>query len=110
MADPEAAIASQLRNIEGLKEMIASATENRASVTLEFGPEVDVDQALTDVRERVDQAKAQLPEDAREPTVNEVKFSRFDPMLVINLGDTLPERTMNAIATDLQDRLQSTYL
>ena len=33
----------QLRNIEGLKEMVASATENRASVTLEFGPEVDVD-------------------------------------------------------------------
>ena len=66
-----------------------------------------MDQALTDVRERVDQAKAELPEDAREPTVNEVKFSRFDPMLVINLGGALPERTMNAIATDLQDRIQS---
>ena len=97
----------QLRNLEGLKEMVASATENRASVTLEFGPEVDVDQALTDVRERVDQARAELPEDAREPTVNEVKFSRFDPMLVINLGGTLPERTMNAIARDLKDRLQA---
>ena len=97
----------QLRNIEGLKEMIASATENRASVTMEFGPEVDVDQALTDVRERVDQARAQLPEDAREPTVNEVKFSKFDPMLVLNLGGNVPERAMNAIARDLQDRLQS---
>jgi len=97
----------QLRNIEGLKEMVSSATENRASVTLEFGPEVDVDQALTDVRERVDQARAELPEDAREPTVNEVKFSRFDPMLVINLGGSVPERTMNTIATTLQDRLQS---
>ena len=97
----------QLRNLEGLKEMVSSATENRASVTLEFGPEVDVDQALTDVRERVDQAKAELPDDAREPTVNEVKFSRFDPMLVINLGGNLPERTMNTIATDLQDHLQA---
>jgi len=97
----------QLRNLEGLKEMIGSATENRASVTLEFGPEVDVDAALTEVRERVDQAKALFPEDAREPTVNEVKFSRFDPMLVINLGGELPERTMNRIATDLQDRLQA---
>lgn len=97
----------QLRNLEGLKEMIASATENRASVTLEFGPEVDVSQALTDVRERVDQAKALLPDDAREPTVNEVKFSRFDPMLVINLGGKIPERTMNAIAKDLQDHLKA---
>ena len=97
----------QLRNLEGLKEMVASATENRASVTLEFGPEIDVDEALTDVRERVDQARAELPEDAREPTVNEVKFSRFDPMLVINLGGNLPERTMNTVARDLKDRLQA---
>ena len=97
----------QLRNLEGLKEMVASATENRASVTLEFGPEIDVDEALTDVRERVDQARAELPEDAREPTVNEVKFSRFDPMLVINLGGKLPERTMNTVARDLKDRLQA---
>ena len=42
----------QLRNLEGVKEMIASATENRASVTLEFGPEVNVDRALTEVRRR----------------------------------------------------------
>ncbi|MCL4792181.1 MAG: efflux RND transporter permease subunit, partial [Gammaproteobacteria bacterium] len=97
----------QLRNIEGIKEMVASATENRASITLEFEPEIDIDQALTDVREKVDQAKAELPEDAREPTVNEIKFSQFDPMMVINLGGDLPERSMNAIARNLQDRLQS---
>ena len=36
----------QLRNIEGLKEMVGSATENRGSVTLEFEPEVNVDEAL----------------------------------------------------------------
>ncbi len=48
--------------VEGVKEMIASATENRASVTLEFQPDVDVDEALIDVRERVDQAGAELPE------------------------------------------------
>lgn len=97
----------QLRNLEGLKEMVASATENRGSVTLEFDPTVDVDKALTDVRERVDQAKAELPEDAREPTVNEIKFSQFDPMLVINLGGNLPERTMNAIARDLDERIRA---
>lgn len=38
--------------------MVASATEGRASVTLEFEPEIDIEQALTNVREKVDQAKA----------------------------------------------------
>ena len=97
----------QLRNIEGIKEMVASATEGRASVTLEFEPEIDIEQALTNVREKVDQAKAEMPADAREPTVNEIKFSQFDPMLVINLGGSLPERTMNSIARKLKDQLQA---
>jgi multidrug efflux pump len=97
----------QLRSLEGMKEMISSATENRGSVTLEFEPEVDVDQALQDVRAVVDRAKADLPQDADEPLVNEIKFSRFNPMLVINLGGRVPERTMNSIARDLQERLES---
>jgi len=97
----------QLRNIEGIKEMVASATEGRASVTLEFEPEIKINQALTNVREKVDQAKAEMPVDAREPTVNEIKFSQFDPMLVINLGGSLPERAMNAVARKLQDQLQA---
>ncbi|MFZ1623826.1 MAG: efflux RND transporter permease subunit [Gammaproteobacteria bacterium] len=97
----------QLRNIEGIKEMVASATEGRASVTLEFEPEIKIDQALTDVREKVNQAKAEMPVDAREPTVNEIKFSQFDPMLVINLGGSLPERAMNAVARKLKDQLQA---
>ncbi len=100
-------IEQELRNLEGVKEMLGSASENRGSVTLEFEPEVDVDQALQDVRARVDQAKAKLPVDAEEPRVSEVKFSRFDPMLVINLGGQVPERTLNRISRTLKDRIES---
>ncbi len=97
----------QLRNIEGIKEMLGSATEGRGSVTLEFEPEIDVEQALQDVREKVDLAQAELPVDAEEPRVSEVKFSRFDPMLVINLRGEVPERTLNRISRTLKDRIQS---
>jgi multidrug efflux pump len=97
----------QLRNIEGIKEMLGSATEGRGSVTLEFEPEIDVNQALQDVREKVDLAKAELPVDAEEPRVSEVKFSRFDPMLVLNLRGPVPERALNKIARMLKDRIES---
>jgi len=97
----------QLRNIEGIKEMLGSATEGRGSVTLEFEPEISVDQALQDVREKVDLAKAELPIDAEEPRVAEVKFSRFDPMLVINLRGQVPERTLNRISRTLKDQIES---
>ncbi|RMF98354.1 MAG: efflux RND transporter permease subunit [Gammaproteobacteria bacterium] len=97
----------ELRTVDGLKEMVSSAAEGRATVTLEFEPDVDVEEALNDVRERVDLAKAKLPQDAEEPRVAEIKFSRFDPMLVMTLGGEVPERSLLAIARDLQDRIEA---
>ena len=35
---------------------------------------------------------AKLPGESEEPTVNEVKMTRFDPMLVFNLSGNVPER------------------
>jgi len=96
---------AELQAVEGIKEMVASGGENRATVTLEFQPEVDVNQALNEVRERVDTAKAKLPDGAEEPVVMQVKFSRFDPMLVMLLGGDAPERTMNALARELRDEI-----
>src|SRR6185436_18354253 len=71
----------ELRTIEGLKEFTALAYLGGGSVVLEFQAGYDIDKALDDVREKVDLAKPDLPEDADEPFVQEVAFSRF-PVLV----------------------------
>ncbi|NND35583.1 MAG: efflux RND transporter permease subunit [Gammaproteobacteria bacterium] len=97
----------ELRTIAGVKEMVASAMEGRASISLEFQPEVNIDQALIDVREKVDIAKAKLPQDAEEPRVAEIKFSRFDPMLVMTLTGDAPERALYAVADAIKDRVEA---
>ena len=97
----------ELRTLDGLREMVSSAREGRATVTLELEPTIDVPMALQEVRDRVAAGKAKLPTDAEEPRVNEIKFSRFDPMMVINLGGRAPERTLTIIARDLRDRIES---
>ena len=58
----------ELRTIEGLKELRSQATEGLGTVTLEFEAGFDADQALSDVREKVDVAKAELPTDTEEPS------------------------------------------
>ncbi len=97
----------ELRSLDGLKEMVGSAAEGRATISLEFNPEIDVNEALQEVRERVDLAQPKLPQDADEPRVDEVKFSRFDPMIVMNLSGSVSERALVAVAKDLADRLES---
>ena len=96
----------ELRSIEGIKEMTANAYEGGANVQLEFDAGVNTDKALQDVREKVDKAKAKLPGETDEPTVNEVKMSRFDPMLILNLAGDIPERTLTTIAEDLKEKIE----
>ena len=96
----------ELRSIEGVKEMTANAYEGGANVQIEFDAGIDTKQALQDVREKVDLAQAKLPGDTEEPTVNEVKMSRFDPMLVLNLAGDVPERTLTTIAKDLKEKIE----
>ena len=100
-------VEQELRSIEGVKEMTASAYEGGANVQLEFDAGIDTKQALQDVREKVDLAQAKLPGETDEPTVHEVKMSRFDPMLVLNLAGDVPERTLTTIAKDLKEKLEA---
>ncbi|MDH3746670.1 MAG: efflux RND transporter permease subunit [Gammaproteobacteria bacterium] len=96
----------ELRSIEGIKEMTSTAYEGGANVLVEFDAGIDTNVALQDVREKVDKAKAEIPSEADEPTVNEVKISRFDPMLVLNLAGNVSERTLTTIAKDLKEKIE----
>ena len=96
----------ELRSIEGVKEMSGSSYEGGGNVLLEFDAGFDVDTALQDVREAVDRVKPDLPEDADEPTVNEVNLSLF-PVLVVTLSGEVPERTLVRLARDLRDEIES---
>ncbi|MGE0117004.1 MAG: efflux RND transporter permease subunit [Dongiaceae bacterium] len=95
----------ELRTIEGIKEMKAYAYLGGGSVALEFTAGFDPDQAINDVRAKVDLAKAELPEDAEEPIVAEVNISEF-PVLVVSLAGNVPQRTLLQLARDLQDKVE----
>ena len=95
----------ELQSIEGIKEMRAVSAEGYGSVTLEFDAGFDANQALQDVREKVDIAKAELPPDTDEPRVHEVNVALF-PVLTVGLSGNVPERTLVTIARNLQDKIE----
>ncbi len=95
----------ELQAIEGVKEMRSSAYEGGGNVTLKFDAGFDVDRALTDVREKVDIAKVDLPEGTDEPTVNEVNISLF-PVLVVTLSGDIPENHLLRLARRLGDAIE----
>lgn len=95
----------ELRSIEGVKEITAQGYEGGASVTLEFDAGFDADKAMDDVREKVELAKPELPNDTDEPTVHEVNFSLF-PVILVTLSGEVPERTLLKLARDMKDSVE----
>ena len=96
----------ELQALEGLKEMTATASEGYASVSLEFDAGFDNQQALQDVREKVDVAKAELPQESEEPVIREINVALF-PVISVVLAGEIPEKRLNRIAKDLQDKLEA---
>ncbi|WP_321276687.1 efflux RND transporter permease subunit [Thiomicrorhabdus indica] len=99
-------VEKELQSLDGLKEMKSVAAENYASILLEFSAGADIDQALLDVREKVDLAKNNLPPDTLEPTVNEINIALF-PVISISLSGSIPERELVQISQGLKDELES---
>ncbi|WP_427978981.1 efflux RND transporter permease subunit [Agarivorans sp.] len=97
----------ELQGIEGIKEMTAVASEGHASVVLEFIVGVDIDQALADVRAKVDQAKPKLPAGGEEPEVHQVTLATEQPAITVLLSGDVPLRALLSIARDLQDQLEA---
>jgi multidrug efflux pump len=94
-----------LKSLTGVKKMTATAYQGGGNVVVEFQAGADLDRALDDVRNKVAEARADLPEGADEPTVNEVNLSEF-PVLVITLAGDVPERALADAGRELRDRIE----
>ncbi len=97
---------TSLRGLDGLKEITAIASEGHAGIVLEFDISFDKDEALADVRDKVDQAKSELPSEAEEPTISETNFALV-PTIIVTLSGDVPERTIYQHARRLKDEIEA---
>jgi multidrug efflux pump len=97
---------NQLKTIEGLETMSATAINGFGSVLLEFDIKFNKDKALSDVREKVDMVKSKLPADAEEPMVLEFNMAEM-PTIVVSLSGDVPDRTLFYHAKRLQTKIES---
>lgn len=96
----------KLRSIEGVKEMKSTGYEGGANVLLEFFAGLDTKKAYDDVKDKVDQAKPDLPQDLKDISVNEVNLSLF-PVLVVKLSGRVNEQLLTKVGDDLKNQIES---
>ena len=96
---------TEFSSISGLKSMNSDAAEGFASLQLEFSPGADTQEALDKVRVAADRAQSNLPDDAYDVTITEINTALF-PIITAILSGPVPERTLNALAEDLQENIE----
>jgi len=99
-------IEKELAGLKGVKEVRSSSEEGLSLITIEFLPDVKIDDAMQYVRDKLDRAKPELPRDAEEPSLTEVNIAEF-PIIMISVSGDISPVALKLIADDLEETLES---
>jgi len=99
-------IEEELHAISDISELTSTSVEGYSAVAAEFNSDVNLEEALQKVRERVDLARSELPSDAEDPSIIEFDMSDM-PIMQVNIAGGYGLVRLKEIGEDLQDRIES---
>lgn len=76
-------------SVSGMEELVSSSSENISMVMVSFSDEVNLDTASIDLREKIELAKASLPDKAGTPTIMKVNPDSMPVVTLALQGDDL---------------------
>ena len=99
-------IEKELKTLDGLEEINAVAREGAIYIMAEFDISEDIDKVVSEVRESVDRAKAEFPQETKEPIVNELSPSPEPTVVITFSGEQVSERELYRTAKFFQRKLE----
>ena len=99
-------IEKELKTLDGIEEIKATARESMVIVTAEFESSENIKNVVADVREAVDRAKAEFPLDTKEPIVNELSPSPEPTIIITFSGENVTERELYSATKYYQRQLE----
>lgn len=99
-------IERKLKGLKDVEEIRSVSAEGSSMITIEFVPDIDIDNALQRVRDKVDQAKGDLPDDLEnDPSILEINLSEF-PILMVAISGEADETVLKKVGEELEDRIE----
>jgi CzcA family heavy metal efflux pump len=99
-------IERKLRGLKDVEELRSVSAEGSSMITIEFIPDVNIDDAMQWVRDKVDQAKGDLPNDLEnDPSILEINLSEF-PILMVAVSGQVEETVLKGVAETLEEHIE----
>jgi len=97
----------EIKSVNGVKKISSTSNQDYCIVDVEFNSGVDVQYAKQLIKDAVDKAASDLPNDLpNQPTVQEVNLSEL-PIMTVNLAGNLPAAALKKLADDFQDKIEA---
>jgi multidrug efflux pump subunit AcrB len=97
----------EIKGVNGVKKINSTSNQDYCIVDVEFNSGIDVQAAKQLIKDAVDKARTELPNDLpTDPTVKEVNISE-QPIMYVNLSGNLPASQLKKLADDFQDDIEA---
>jgi len=99
-------IEKELNTISEIDNIKSTSVQDNSTIIVEFDPKISTEEALTKVKDAVDRAKPELPQDLpADPNVFELNFSEF-PIMNINLAGNYTLEELKKYGEYLEDEIE----
>ncbi len=102
-------IEKKLKSLKGLKKVTSNSYQNVSIITCEFNGNILIKDAKTDVKEAVDKAMPDLPQNdnnLKESTISDINVADL-PILYINISGNYDLKKLKEYADNLKDDIES---
>tara|TARA_B110000305_G_C19461283_1_gene654560 strand:+ start:1473 stop:4604 length:3132 start_codon:yes stop_codon:yes gene_type:complete len=96
---------NRLRTVPGVKTIRATSSLSNVRIFLEFEVGYDIDKAIVDTKQAVEEVKFNLPQEAEDPQINEYSNANF-PVMNLSVIGASSLRQKVFYARELKDRLE----
>ena len=97
----------EINTITGLKKLNSTSIQDFSVIIAEFELSVKGEKALQEVKDAIDRAKMDLPNDLpADPSVMEMDFSEF-PVMNVNVSGDYPQEKLKEYAEYLEDKMEA---
>jgi len=99
-------IEKQIKGISGVKKVTSNSVQDFTSIIIEFNTDVEVATAKQKVKDAVDKARTDLPNDLdQDPAVTDINFSEI-PILFVNISGDIELNKLKKYADDIKDKIE----
>ncbi len=95
----------EITNADDIEKVTSVSREGVSVITAQFDASADIDKSIDILKEAVDKAKTELPEDANDPIVTKVNFSE-QPILILSVSQDVSPASLRKLGDDLERELK----